>query len=143
MMLRLFRLCTSKINNTFVDYVEDLDIVIPMFNVLEYSDNYSMRSGSLWNYYRDEVNNHENENQNNFRVNNNKTTRSKSFEHKIKIRGKTPDNASRLDTVVVVPLKYLSNFWRSLDLRLINCEVELDLWWTKEWVISEISRKFR
>ena len=61
-MLRLFRLCTSKINNTFVDYVEDLDIVIPMFNVLEYSDNYSMRSGSLWNYYRDEVNNHENEN---------------------------------------------------------------------------------
>ena len=45
-----FRLCASKINNTFVDNAKDLDIVMPMYNLLEYSDNYSMTSGSLWNY---------------------------------------------------------------------------------------------
>ena len=52
----------SKIINTFIDNAEDLDIVTPMYNLLEYSDNYSMISGSLWNYYRDEVNNDANEN---------------------------------------------------------------------------------
>ena len=51
----LFRSCISKINNTFIDNAEDLDIVMPMYNLLEYSDNYSMTSGSLWNYYRDEI----------------------------------------------------------------------------------------
>ena len=51
-----FRSCMKKINNTFVDSAEDIDIVMPMYNLLEYSDNYSMTSGSLWNYYRDEIN---------------------------------------------------------------------------------------
>ena len=55
----LFRSCISKINNRFIDSAEDLDIVMPMYNLLEYSDNYSMASGSLWNYYRDEVNDDE------------------------------------------------------------------------------------
>ena len=82
----------SKINNTFIDNAEDLDIVMPMYNLLEYSDNYSVTSGSLWNYYRDEVNDDENENydddddddddddNNNNRINNNKTITSRSFE---------------------------------------------------------------
>ena len=54
----LFRSCTSKINDTFVDNAEDLDldIVRSMYNLLQYSDNYSMTSGSLRNYHRDEVN---------------------------------------------------------------------------------------
>ena len=56
-----FRSCISKINNTFIDNAEDLDIVMPMYNLLEYSDNYSMTSGSLWNYYRDEINDDANE----------------------------------------------------------------------------------
>ena len=50
-----FRSCISKINNTLIDMVEDLDIVMSMYSLLEYSDNYSMTSGTLWNYYRDEV----------------------------------------------------------------------------------------
>ena len=55
-----------------------------MYNFLEHSDNYYMTSGSLWNYYRDELNNSVNENNdaNNYRINNNKTTTSKSFEYK-------------------------------------------------------------
>ena len=53
-----FRSCITKTNNIFIDNAEDLDIVIPMYNLLEHSDNYSMISGSLWNYYRDEVNDH-------------------------------------------------------------------------------------
>ena len=51
----LFRSCISKINNTFIDNTEDFDIFMPMYNLLEYSDNYSMTSGSLWNYYREEI----------------------------------------------------------------------------------------
>ena len=63
----------------------------------------------------------------NYRVNNEKTAASKSFEYKTKITGSTPDDNNILDTEVVVPLKYLSNFWRYLDLPLINWEIKLDL----------------
>ena len=96
---------------------------MPMYNLLEYSDNYSKTSGSLWNYYRGEINDSANENNdaNNYRKNNNKTTTNKFFEYKTKIIGRTPNDNNILDTEVVVPSKYLSNFWRSLDLPLINC----------------------
>ena len=107
----------------------------PMYNLLEYSDNCFMKLGSLWNYYRDEVNHDDN-----YRINNSKTTASKSFEYKTKLIGSKPDNNSRLYAEVVVPLKYLSNFWRSLDLPLINCEIQLDLPRSKNCVISEVSR---
>ena len=76
----------------------------------------------------------------NFRINNNKTTRSKCFKYNSKLIGRTTNNDYRLDTEVVVPLKYLSNFWRSLDLPSINCEIELDLWWPRFCVISQVSR---
>ena len=77
-----------------------------IYNLLEYSDNYSMTSGSLWNYYRDEVNDDANENNDAgiYRVNNNKTRKSKSSEYKTKIIGNTQHNNSRLDVEVVVPL---------------------------------------
>ena len=127
----------SKINNVFIDKAEDLDIVMPMYNPLDYSDSYSITSGSLLNYYRDDLNDAANENDAvNYRVNNNKTTKSKYFEHKTKVTGKTSDTESKLDTEVVVPLKYLSNFWRSL----INCEIGLHLSWSKDCIISEILR---
>ena len=79
--------CISKINNTLIDNAEDLNIVMPMYNLLEYSDDYSMKSGSLWNYYRNEANNDANENNDagNYRINNSNTTTSKSFEYKTKI----------------------------------------------------------
>ena len=51
-----FRSCVSKINNTFIDNVEDLDIIMPMYNMLEYSDNYFMSARRLWNYHRDKMN---------------------------------------------------------------------------------------
>ena len=57
--------------------------------------------------------------------------------------GSTSNNNNILHAEVVVPLKYLSNFWRYLDLSLINCEVELDLSWTKTCVLSEISKAFK
>ena len=127
-----FRSCISKINNTFVENAEDLDIVMSMYNLLEYNDNYSMTSGSYWNYYRDKINDDENENDaNDNRMNKSKTTASKSFENKTKIIGSTPNNNNILDAEVVIPLNYLSNFWRSLDFSLINCKIELDFRWLK------------
>ena len=106
-------------NYTFTDNAEDLHIVMFMYNLLEYSDNYSMTSGSLCNYYRDEVNDDANEDNDggNYRKNNKKKRTNKSIEYKTKTKtGSTPADNSRLDTRFVVPLKYLSNFWRFLDL---------------------------
>ena len=133
-----FRSCISKVNNTFIDNAEDLDIVTSMYNLLEYSKNYSMTSGSLWNYYRDEINDDANENVNN-RINKIKIRTSKSFECKTKLIGNMPNDNNILDPEVVVLLKYLSNFWRFLDLTLIKREIELDLPWSKECVTSEVS----
>ena len=64
--------------------IEYLDIFMPIYNLLEYSDNYSMTPGILWNYYIDEENDVANENNvaGSYRINNNKTITSKSFEHK-------------------------------------------------------------
>ena len=91
-----------------------------------------MTSESLWNYYRDEINDSDIEiNNDDSKINNNKTIASKSFEYKTKIIGNTTNNNNILNEEVVVPLKYLTNFRRSLCLPLINCEIELDLRWTK------------
>ena len=92
-----------------------------MYNSWWYSGNYSMKSGSLWNYYRDETNDDENGNDNKNKLNNNKTITSKSLKYKTKIIWNTPDNENELNAEAVIPLKYLSNFWKSLDLPLINC----------------------
>ena len=101
-----------------------------MYDLLKFSDNYSITSGILWNCYGDEMTDAANENENNgaidFRINNDKVTTSKSSEYKIKLVARRPENASRLNAEVVVPLQYLSNFWRSLNLPLIKCEIELD-----------------
>ena len=114
-----------------------------LYNLSEYSRNYFMASGSLWNYYRDEINYVANEAANTNRINNNKRKTSKDFEYKIKLLGNTPNNNKILGAEVSVPLKCLSNFWISVDLSLINCEIELDLSCSKYCVISEVSRTFR
>ena len=72
-------------------------------------------------------------------INNNKTTTSKYCEQKTKLIGSTPNNGGRLEVKVVAPLKYLNNFQRSLDLPLINCEIKIDLSWSRYCIISEIS----
>ena len=76
----------------------------------------------------------------NHKKNNSKTTKSDFFEYKTKIVGISPADGDTIDTKVVVPLKCFSNFWRLLALLLINCEIELDLKWPKNWSISLISR---
>ena len=92
----------------------------------------------VWNYFGDEIND-ENDNDNDM-INNNKTTKSKSFKYKAKIIWSTSDNGSRLNVEVVVSLKYLSNFWISFQLPLINynCEIEFDLRWVNNCIMLEI-----
>ena len=86
-----------------------------------------MTSGSLWNYYRDEVNDlNEINHVSDYRINN-KATSTKCFDYEAKIIENKPDNNSRLDAEFVVPLENLSNFQRSLVLPLINYEIGLDL----------------
>ena len=118
-----FTNCISEINITQVDNAKDIDIVMPMYNLIEYSDNYAKTSGSLWQYFRDEPDNDIED--------------SESFKSKIKITGKTPNNNNVNDVEIMVPLKYLSNFWRTLEMPLINCEVKLDLTWSSTCVITD------
>ena len=115
-----FRSCISKLNNTFIDNSEDLDIVMLIYNLLEYSDNYSMASGILWNSYWDEVNDTANEKDvANNKINDNETATSISFKYKTKIIGSTPANINRLYAELVVSLKYLSSLWLTVKQNLI------------------------
>ena len=120
-----FTNCISKINNTQIDNAEYIDIVMPMYNLIEYSDNYSKTSGSLWQYCKDipAVNN------NGDIVNFNGDNDTDSFNFKAKITGETNDDGEINDVEIMVPLKYLSNFWRTLEMSLINCEIEVILTW--------------
>ena len=132
--------CISKINGELVENAEDLDIVIPMYNLLEYSKNYEKASGSLFNYYRDEPS--EAEIANNNGAINVSIRNSKSFDYKAKIVGSLAAGELEKDDIeIAIPLKYLGNFWRSLDIPLINCEITLILSWHKECVL--VGRAFR
>ena len=123
--------CISKINNTQIDNAEYTDIVMPMYNLIEYSDNYSKTSGSLWQYCKDipAVNN------NGDIVDFNGANATDSFNFKTKITGQT-DNNGRINNVeIMVPLKYLINFLRTLEIPLINWEVNLILTWPVDCVM--------
>ena len=109
-------------NNADIDDAHDIDIIMTMYNLNKYSDNYSKTSESLWQYYKD--------------IPNDNLARSESFKYKVKITGKTPNNGNTKDVEIIVPLKYLSNFWRTLEMSLINCEVDLVLTWSKGCVIT-------
>ena len=117
--------CISEINNTQIDNAKDTDIVMPMDNLIEYSDNYAKTTGSLWQYFRDEPVDDDDDIED-----------SKSFKSKTKITGKTPNDNNEKDAEIMVPLKYLSNFWRTLEMSLINCEVNLILTWSSACVIT-------
>ena len=83
---------------------------MPMYKLIEYSDNYSETSGSLWNFKRDEI------------INNADVTNddnAPSFKYKANIIGDTENNGTKNGVKIAVPLKYLSNFWRSLEMLLI------------------------
>ena len=96
---------------------------MPMYNLIEYSDNYPKTAGSLWQYFRDKPNDNLED--------------SESFKFKMKITGKSPNNGNEKDVEILVPLKYLSNFWRTLEMPLINCEVNLILTWSSSCVITD------
>ena len=95
---------------------------MPMYNLIEYSDNYAKTTGSLWQYFRNEPDDD--------------LRNSKSFKSKTKITGKTPVTDNEKDVEIMVPLKYLSNFWRTPEMPLINCEVNLILTWSSPCVIT-------
>ena len=78
--------------------------------------------GNLWQYYKDDPDDN--------------LANSKSFKFKVKITGKTSNNGNTKDIEIIVPLKYLSNFWRTLEMPLINYEVNLILTWSKDCVIT-------
>ena len=94
---------------------------MPMYNLIEYSDNYSKISGSLWQYYRDEPAT--------------AIVNSESFKSKIRTTGRTPAAVNIKDVEIAVPLKHFSNFWRTLEVPLINCEINLILTWSVDCVI--------
>ena len=117
-----FARCISIINNTDIDNAHDIDIVMPMYNLTEHNDNYSKTCGSLWQYYKDDPNDN--------------LTDSKSFKSKVKITGNTPAAGNTKDVEIIVSLKHLSNFWRTLEMPLVNCEVNLILTWSKDCFIT-------
>ena len=104
-----------------------MNITISMYNLIEYSDNYSDTSGSLWQFQRDEIENNTNVS----------GEYSSSFEYKSKFVNNI-DNTVKLKGVkiIVLPLKYLSNFWRSTEMPLINCKVELSLTWIENCILA-------
>ena len=130
-----FTKCNLEINDEHADTAENLDIVIPMYNLIEYSDNYQDSSATFYQYKRDEP--PEDDAVADLTANN-----SNSLKYKIKLLGNVTEVAvdapgiRRLNVKVVVPLKYLSNFFRSLEMPLINCKIKLHLTWKKECVLS-------
>ena len=128
-----FTKCIIKIDGTTIDDTEDLDLVMPLHNLKEYSSNYSETTGSLWFYSKDEATdfNADIVNDNNF----------KSFKYKAKLLGNTvaqADNAANeifKNATMAVLLKHLSNFWRLLEVPLIICKVELKRKWLSYCVL--------
>ena len=90
--------------------------------MIEYSHNYSKRYGSVWQYYKDEPNDN--------------LGNSESFKSKAKITGSTPAGGNTKDAKIIVPLKYLSNFWKTTEMWLINCEANLLLTLSSTCVIT-------
>ena len=114
-----FTKCRSRMNNTDIDTAQDIDIVMPVYNLIGYSDNYSKTFGNLWQYYKDEKNN--------------SLADSESFKSEVKITGKIPVDGNTKNVEIIVPLKYVSNFWGTLVMPVINCEVNLILTWYKDY----------
>ena len=113
-----FLTCNVNINDEYIEAAEYLDIIMHMYNLLEYSDNYEDTTGSLYQFKRDEPP----------ELNAVVTTNTSSLKYK------SIDGTNNIK--LAVPLKYISNFFRSLEMPLVNCKVDLELTWTKDCVIS-------
>ena len=139
--------CITRINNELIEDADDLYIVMYMYNLLEYNKSYRKTIGSLYNYYRDELTDDGN---NNFA--NRNLVNSNAFKYKHKIIGNTYDvaaggagyDANKEGTQKIelaIPLKYLGNFWRALNIPLISCEVSLELKWNKNCLITSLEQR--
>ena len=122
-----FKDCRTEINDTFGDYGDFINIALPMYNLIEYSDNYSDSSGSLWGFKADGIAN---------KVNVTNDDNAPSFKYKSSLITNTEENVTTIGIKIAVPLKYLSNFWRSLQMPLINYKVELSLKWIENCVLT-------
>ena len=122
-----FKKCSTEIDGTLVDEASFINITMPMYKLIECSDNYCDTSGSLWGFKRDEIDN-------NAEVTNDDNA--PSFKYKASNIGNTKSNGSKNEVKIAVPLKYLSNNWRSLEMPLINCKIELSLEWIKNCVLT-------
>ena len=140
--------CITRINGELIEDANDLDIVMSMYNLLEYSKNYRKTIGSLYNYYRDELS--DDADDNNF--DNINVVNSNTFKYKNKITGNTYNvNAGvqgydvnkngTQEIELAIPLKYLGNFWRALNIPLISCEVSLELKWDKICIITSLEQR--
>ena len=121
-----FTKCNLEINDKNVDTAENLDITMPMYNLRGYSDNYQDSSATLYQYKRDEPPEAN-------AINDLTTDTSSSFKYKVSLLGNPifDGNITKRRVKVVAPLKYLSNFFRSLEMPLINCKIKLNLTWKK------------
>ena len=120
-----FEKSLTKIDGTLVDEANFINI--PMYNLIEYSDNYCDTSGSLWGFKRDDVAND---------ANLTNDDNAHSFKYKASIISNKENNRTKNGVKIAVPLKYLSKFWRSLEMPLINCKVELSLKWIENCVLT-------
>ena len=126
-----FTKCNLEINDEHVDTAENLYITMSIYNLIEYSDNYQDSSATLYQYKRDEPPEDD-------AVADLTADNSSSFKYKVSLLGNPVlnDAVAKRSVKVVIPLKYLSNFFRSLEMPLINCKIKLNLIWKKECVLS-------
>ena len=122
-----FEKCRAEINETFVDETDFINITMPIYNLIEYSDKYSDTSGSFWQFKRDEITNNADVSNDNNAI---------SFKFKANLIGNKENNGTKNGVKIAVPLKYLSNFWRSLEMPLINCKVEISLKWYERYLLT-------
>ena len=143
-----FLSCITRINGELIEDADDLDIVMSMYNLLEYSKNYRKTIGSLYNYYRDELS--DDADDNNF--DNIKVVNSNTFKYKNKIIGNTynvdagaqgydVNKNGTQEVELAIPIKYLGNFWIALNIPLISCEVFLELKWDKNCAITTLEQR--
>ena len=140
--------CITRINGELIEDADDSDIVMSMYNLLEYSKNYRKTIGLFYNYYRDELSDDADDNN----LDNIKVVNSNTFNYKNKITGNTynvdagaqgfdVNKNGTQEVELAIPLKYLGNFWRALNIPLISCEVSLELKWNKNCAITSFEQR--
>ena len=122
----LFTDCLTEINDTQIHNLKDIDVVMLMYNLIAYSDNYSRTTARLWQYHKDKARN------------------SITDSYSLKLISRLVANTNEhgiINLEIAVPLKYLSNFWRTIEMCLINCEINLLVTWPANYVVSELNRR--